>query len=61
MRILNIDSIPNIKLFKCGKRLSRWLVKNGAPLLAIDKWGYYCFTDNDLLRKILKQKPFFIF
>lgn len=62
MLITNIEDVSGIKVFKCGKRLSEWLIKEkNISLLAIDKRGKYCFTDNDLLREILKQKPLFIF
>ena len=62
MYITNIKDVPNIKVFKCGKRVSEWLIKEkNIPLLAIDKQGKYCFTDTELLREILDKKPFFIF
>ena len=62
MYITNIEEVKNIKVFKCGKRLSEWLIKEkNIPLLAIDKQGKYCFTDNELLQEVLAQKPFYIF
>jgi hypothetical protein len=52
--ILNIKSIPN--KFKCGKRLGRYLVYHGMPILGIDKNIYYFARTNEL-NKILKNLP----
>ena len=62
MYITNIEDVPNIKVFKCGKRLSAWLIKEkNISLLAIDNQGKYCFADTELLQEVLAQKPFYIF
>jgi hypothetical protein len=61
MWVLNIDSVPGMKLFKCGKLLANWLEKEkGIPILAVDKKGNYCFTDNELLQEVLRTKPFWL-
>jgi hypothetical protein len=61
MYITNIDDIKDVKVFRCGKRLSDWLIEKNIPLLSIDKNRRYCFVDNELLREVLGNKPFFIF
>jgi len=60
MYVLNIDEIPGMKTFKCGKMLSNWLIKEkNIPLLAMSKNGKYIFADTKLLQETLEQKPLF--
>jgi hypothetical protein len=61
MYILNIDDVPGMKTFRCGKSLGNWLQKEKhIPLLAMSKDGKkMVFADTDLLQEVLKQKPFF--
>ena len=62
MYVTNIDGVKRIKTFKCGKLLANWLTKEKhISLLAMSKDGKYVFADTDLLREVLKNKPFFIF
>ena len=59
MYVVNINEVPEIKTFKCGKSLSDWLIKEkNFSLLSVDDNGKFCFADNELLREVLENKPF---
>lgn len=58
MLIRNIGEVKNV--FVCGGFLGKWLnEKMNVPFLGIDSKAYY-FADNQELRRILEESPFFI-
>jgi len=60
MYIVNTDSLPQDKLYKCNGIIANWLMKEkSVPLLGKSKTGEYVFSKTELLDEVLKNLPFY--
>ena len=60
MYILNVDDIPEHKLYRCNKSTAKWLQSKNIPLMGKSDTGEYIFSNTELLREILESKPFLL-
>ena len=52
--IVNNDIIPD--RYRCGKKIMRYLISMGVPVLSYDT-QYYYFANTELLKTSLKAMP----
>lgn len=61
MYIINVDDLPQDKLFKCNGVVAKWLMKEkNFPLLGKSKDGSFVFSKTELLLEVLERIPFYI-
>lgn len=61
MYVLNVDDLPQDKLYKCNKNVANWLTKEkNFPLLGKSKDGSFVFSKTELLLEVLEKLPFYL-
>lgn len=61
MFIVNVDDLPQEKLFKTNGIIANWLMKEkNFPLLGKSKDGSFVFSKTELLLEVLEKIPFYL-
>ena len=61
MFIINVDDLPQEKIYKCNGIMANWLMKEkNFPLLGKSKDGSFVFSRTELLEEVLFTIPFYL-
>ncbi len=60
MYVINVDSLPQEKLFKCNGVIASWLKEKNFPLLGKSVTGEFVFSRTELLLEVLESIPFYL-
>lgn len=61
MFVINVDELPEEKLYRCNGVVCQWLKEKNFPVLGKSKkTGEFVFSKTELLLEVLETMPFYL-